>query len=123
MPPRVFRQALPVWILNFRNTESKIPALNLVLREARPRDTLTLWHLLTRLGGAERALVYERLAVLSPAPVGVTRDGVLQLDEEMLKLWKPQLESTWSNDSALRKAWIKVWTGALGKVKGVEGKK
>jgi FecR protein/Putative zinc-finger len=118
-----FRQALSSLDFQLKDMESKLPALNLVLREARPRDTLTLWHLLTRLGGAERALVYERLAVLSPPPAGVTRDGVLQLDEPMLKLWKPQLESTWSNDSALRKAWIKVWTRALGEVKGVEGKK
>jgi len=91
--------------------------------QARPRDTLTLWHLLARLEGTDRSLVYERLAALSPPPPKVTRDGVLQLDDEMLPAWKAALESTWSNDSGLRKGWIKIWTGALGKVKGLEGKK
>ena len=119
-----FRQALSKLDFESRVTNwSENPALNQVLMEARPRDTLTLWHLLSRLEGAERSLVYERLAVFSPPPAGVTRDGVLQLNDEMLKAWKPQFESTWSNDSGLRKAWIKVWSGALGKVKGVEGKK
>lgn len=102
---------------------SRDQALNQVLMEARPRDTLTLWHLLSRLEVADRALVYDRLAALGPPPTGVTRDGVLQLDDKMLKAWKAGLESTWSNQSGLKKTWIKVWTGALGKVKGMEGKK
>ncbi len=102
---------------------SRDQAFNQVLMEARPRDTLTLWHLLSRLEVAERALVYERLAALGPPPTGVTREGVLQLDDKMLKAWKAGLESSWSNQSGLKKAWIKVWSGALGKVKGMEGKK
>ncbi|MCM3871701.1 MAG: zf-HC2 domain-containing protein [Pyrinomonadaceae bacterium] len=119
-----FRQALSKLDFEPNTTDSsKTASLNLVLLESRRRDTLTLWHLLSRLEGTERSLVYERLAVLSPPPAGVTRDGVLQLDDGMLKAWKPQLENTWSNDSGLKKAWLKVWTGALGKVKGVEGKK
>lgn len=120
----VFRKALSKLDFEPYDTEwSKIPALNLVLMQARPRDTLTLWHLLSRLEGADRVLVYERLAALSPPPTDVTREGILQLDSEMLKAWKGALESTWSNDSGLRKAWIKIWTGALGKVRGLEGKK
>jgi FecR protein/Putative zinc-finger len=119
-----FRRALSKLDFELHDMEwSKTASLNYVLMEARPRDTLTLWHLLSRLEGADRALVYERLAALSRPPSGVTRDGVLQLDDEMLKTWKAALESTWSNDSGLKKAWIKLWTGALGKVKGVEGKK
>lgn len=118
-----FRHALSK--LDFEPSEewSRSAALHQVLMEARPRDTLTLWHLLSRLDRTDRLLVYERLAALSPPPEGVTRDGVLQLDDEMLKTWKATLESTWSNDSGLKKAWIKVWTGALGRVKGVESKK
>ncbi|MCA1600361.1 MAG: zf-HC2 domain-containing protein [Acidobacteria bacterium] len=119
-----FRQALSKLDFEPHDSDwSKIPALNQVLMQARPRDTLTLWHLLSRLEGADRSLVYERLAALSPPPAGVTRDGVLQLDDEMLKAWKAALESTWSNDSGLRKAGIKIWTGALGRVKGVEREK
>ena len=74
-----------------------------MLSEARPRDTLTLWHLLPRVNGRERELVYERMATCVPPPDGVTRDGVLRLNEQMLQLWKDKLEKSWSGDSGLRK--------------------
>ena len=92
--------------------------LDTVLTESRPRDTLTLWHLLGRVDGNDRVRVYERIAGFKPPPTGVTREGVLQLNEQMLQLWKDELETTWSQQSFLRlhKTWIKVWTGALGKV-------
>jgi hypothetical protein len=102
---------------------SKIPALELVLHEARPRDTLTLWHLLYRVDGKERELVFERMAALHPPPKDVTREGVLRLDDKMLHLWKGYLENSWSNESALKKTWLKIWTGTLGKVQGLEGKR
>ncbi len=94
-----------------------------VLRESRPSDTLTLWHLLHRVEGANREMVYERMAALIPPPEGVTREGILQLDEKMLHLWKGYIENNWSNDSGLRKAWINIWTRSLGKVKELEGKR
>ncbi len=120
----LFRKALGKLDFEPWDTEwSKIPALNIVLAEARARDTLTLWNLLYRVEGADRVLVYERLAALSPPPQGVTREGVLQLDEKMLHLWKGYLESGWSNESGLRKGWINIWTRALGKIRGLEGKK
>src|SRR6201991_2413592 len=37
-------------------------ALTLMLNDARPKDTLTLWHLLTRVDGADRARVYDKMA-------------------------------------------------------------
>lgn len=86
-------------------------ALDTILAEARTRDTLTLWHLLARVDGARRVRVYERLAELSPPPVGVTRDGVLRLDEPMLQLWKGNLQDKWLHESfpTVRKAWRKLW--------------
>jgi hypothetical protein len=103
--------------------QSKIPPLYVALTEARPRDTLTLWHLLARLEGNDRLQVYKRLAELGPPPDGVTREGVLQLNQEMLDLWKNKLELTWSNQSAARKVFTRIWTTALGKVNGFQGKK
>ncbi len=81
-------------------------ALDLILFNARKRDTLTLWHLLARVGETERALVYDRMAALVPPPANVTREGVMRLDREMLNSWKDQLESTWMFESmpTLRKA-------------------
>jgi FecR-like protein/putative zinc finger protein len=75
------------------NTRST--ALKIMLDQARPRDTLTLWHLLARVDGDDRVRVYEKMAVLSPPPQGVTRDGVLKLDQQMLDTWKHALEPTW----------------------------
>jgi hypothetical protein len=103
-------------------TESKSKALDILLAEARVRDTLTLWHLLARVEGADRAKLYDGMAALVPPPAGVTRAGVLNLNELDLQLWKETMERSWSGESGLRKAWIKVWTRGLGKLHGIEGK-
>ena len=97
--------------------------LKQVLSESRVRDTLTLWHLLYRVNPSDRVLVFERLAALAPPPNGVTREGILSLDETMLRLWKGELDNIWTGDSSLRKGWINTWTRTLGKIKGLEGKK
>ena len=70
-------------------------ALSSLLDQARPRDTLTLWHLLARVSGEDRARVYDKLAGYAPPPAGVTREGVLQLDQTMLGSWRQTLESGW----------------------------
>lgn len=97
--------------------------LKQVITESRVRDTLTLWHLLYRVNASDRVLVFERLAALAPPPNGVTREGVLSLDETMLRLWKGELDNIWTGDSSLRKGWINTWTRTLEKVKGQEGKR
>jgi len=86
-------------------------ALRVVIENARPRDTLTLWHLLARSEGEWRERVYERLAALSAPPEGVTREGVLGLDTAMLQTWKDRLEDDWVNEDlrSVRKAWRKLW--------------
>jgi hypothetical protein len=65
----------------------RAPALQVVVSSARPRDGLTLWHMLTRGTADERAQVYERLAALSPPPPGVTRAAVLAGDRRALDRW------------------------------------
>ena len=92
--------------------------LEVVLAESRPRDTLTLWHLLTRVEGNDRTRVYERMVALAPPPDSVTREGVLQLNEQMLQLWKGELETTWEGESRLHK-WLGVGIRAVGNVRGV----
>ncbi len=59
-------------------------ALNAALVAARPRDALTLWHLLQRTQGAERAEVFERFAALVYLPAGVTREGILSGDRKSM---------------------------------------
>jgi hypothetical protein len=55
-------------------------ALAGVLASARPRDALTLWHLLTRVAPADRGLAFDRFAQLVALPPEVTRDGALRKD-------------------------------------------
>jgi hypothetical protein len=122
--PITFRIALSSFDFD-SSAESKAPNLDMILANARSRDTLTLWHLLERVQGDDRVRVYERMAALVPPPDGVTREGVLQLNEQMLQQWKDKLETAWGGDtgSKLRKGWLKFWTGALGRAHGMEGKK
>ncbi|HYO99301.1 MAG TPA: hypothetical protein VER76_03720, partial [Pyrinomonadaceae bacterium] len=86
-------------------------AVHTVLSEARPRDTLTLWHLLARVEGDERMRVYERLAALAPPPASVTREGIMLLDPAMLYDWKAQMEPTWLTESMpdVRRVWRSLW--------------
>jgi len=66
-----------------------------VLTAARPRDTLSLFHLLPRATDADRRAVYARLAALAPPPPSVTEPDVEHLDPPKLKLWEHDLQTTW----------------------------
>jgi hypothetical protein len=69
--------------------------LNVILAESRVRDTLTLWHLLSRVDVVDRARVYDRIATLTPIPAGVTREKALELDPATLTRWREELAWTW----------------------------
>jgi FecR protein len=102
----------------------KSKSLDALLSGARVRDTLTLWHLLGRVDGDDRARVYERMVELVPPPQGVTREGVLALNQQMLDSWKDKLEFSWSDySSPTMKSLKRVWTNGLGKLHRLEGKK
>jgi hypothetical protein len=76
----------------------RVAALNHVLQNARRRDALSLWHLLTRGTREERLRVYDRLAELVPPPDGVSREKVLAGDRDALNRWWDWLgieTSTW----------------------------
>jgi len=99
-------------------------SLDSLLSSARVRDTLTLWHLLGRVDGDDRARVYDRMTELTPPPQGVTREGVLALNQQMLDSWKDKLEFSWNDySSPTMKSFKKAWTSGLGKLHGLEGKK
>jgi hypothetical protein len=70
-------------------------ALDVILREARVRDTLTLWHLLSRVGAADRVRVYDRIAQFEPPPARVSRDQILALDADALRTWREELAWKW----------------------------
>ena len=66
--------------------------LEQLLSESRRRDTLTLWYLLFQLDLPQRGSVYERMQALAPAPLGVSRESVRQLDKPSLYAWRDHLE-------------------------------
>jgi hypothetical protein len=90
-----------------RDAQQRSNALTSLLNQARPRDSLTLWHLLSRLYGSDRVRVYEKLAALVPPPPGTTREAVLQLDEKTLEAWKLSFEWGWIGGG---KGKVKVWS-------------
>jgi hypothetical protein len=61
--------------------------LAVILSHARARDALTLWHLLSRTSGPDRAAVLDRLAALKPPPVAASRAAVLALQPGALEAW------------------------------------
>jgi hypothetical protein len=70
-------------------------AVATILTESRARDTLTLWHLLSRVAAADRVRVYDRMVELTPLPADVERDKALQLDQPTLTRWRQELAWTW----------------------------
>ena len=71
------------------------PALATALAAARPRDTLTLWHLLQRVRGTPRQQVFERLRKLVALPANVNASAILALDRDALLRWRDDLEMHW----------------------------
>ena len=69
--------------------------LTVIIREARARDTLTLWHLLSRVDESDRVHVYDRIAAFEPPPAGVSRSQILALDADALREWREELAWTW----------------------------
>jgi anti-sigma factor RsiW len=89
--PESLKQALEI----FGFEKAGNDALSTILAECRIRDTLTLWHLLSRVDAGDRGRVFDRIAALTPLPVGVSREQALNLDPETLKRWKEELAWTW----------------------------
>jgi hypothetical protein len=78
--------------------------LAFVLEHARAKDAMTLWHLLSRVTGAERPAVVDALDRLAPMPIGVTRAAVLQLDRATLDRW-------WDSLGLQDATWWRKWKG------------
>jgi len=73
--------------LDSGHADARAGALDVALQEARDLDGLALWHLLTRVDGAEADRVFDRLGQFVPAPAGVTKDAVRRRDASALAAW------------------------------------
>ena len=101
---QAFREALLT--IDFTSDAPGAPAaLSRVLAEAQERDEVTLWHLLTRVSGADRDRVFDRLAQFVPPPSTVTRDGIHAGRRDMLDAW-------WDALGLGTAAWWRTWKGS-----------
>jgi len=82
----------------------KVDPLQIVLERARPRDAMTLWHLIPRVPSASRAAVVDALAALVAMPPAATRDAVMRLDRRALDEW-------WDALGLLDTGWWRKWKG------------
>ena len=119
----VFKMALSMFDFT-GNADGRAAALATILSEARPRDAMTLWYLLTRVSPSDRASVYDRMTALVTPPQDVTREGVLNLDAQMLTRWKDKLSIR--SEMPAKKVhsfWRKLWTETIGRIHRLEGKR
>ncbi len=105
-----FRAALGRLDFEKNTSEARAADLQAVFAEARKRDAVTLWHLLSRVDESERGRVYARLAALVPPPAGVTPAGVVRLDKRMLDLWWNKLGL---GDTSWWRMWKRQWPAQI----------
>lgn len=96
------RGAVETIDLGFGPPATRTAALAQVLTEARARDVVTLWHLLTRVDAEARDRVFDRLAQFVPPPDGVTRDGIRSGRRDMLDQW-------WDHLGLGTASWWRTW--------------
>jgi hypothetical protein len=106
-----FRSALARFDSSAKNIPADPSALRIVLAEARKRDALTLWHLLSRVDDASRPVIYDHLVQLVPPPGDVTRDAILRLDRAALDAWWNALDL---GDISLWRHWERTWIDTKG---------
>ena len=75
-----FRADLAAW------ESGQTGALDAVLRDAGPKDGLSLWHVMTRVSREDRGRVFDRLAQLVTLPAEATRESVVRGDARSVDL-------------------------------------
>jgi hypothetical protein len=107
--PAELRAALARFDFEDTTEQERTHDLATILARCRKEDALTLWHLLSRVDGEQRDRVYDRLQKLAPAPAGVTREGILRLDQSMLDSW---WNSLGFDDISVWRHWEHSWSGS-----------
>lgn len=81
-------------------------ALGAILADARARDGLTLWHLLTRAAPVDRGAVFDRLANLVALPPEVAREAAVRGEPHTIDLCWDALNL---EDTGWWRGWERVW--------------
>jgi hypothetical protein len=88
--------------VNQFDSDSDQPAIAAIVANARTRDAISLWHLLRRVQPDDRGRVYDRLAQFVTVPAGVTRQGVLAANPQMI-------DSLWNALDLGDTSWWRMW--------------
>jgi len=92
--PAAIQEALDV--IDFgQDPAAKAAAVDLIVRESRDSDMVTLWHLLSRVDDGLRRKIYDRMIALDSGPDDVTVEGIMNLDPDMMNRWKSRLGLVW----------------------------
>ena len=83
------RGAVAAW-----DTTRSDSALSGVLRGARTRDAVTLWHMVQRGEGAQRGRIVTKLVAMVPLPDGVTRAAIDRANPRAMELYWIALPGT-----------------------------
>lgn len=84
------------------DASGNVDAVQQILSEARPRDAITLWHLLRRVRVDQRGPVFDRLAQMVTVPSGVNRAGILSGDARMI-------DALWDSLDLGETSWWRTW--------------
>lgn len=77
---------------NFDFADGGAAALDVIMKNARQKDAITLWYLLRKVQGEHRLAIFERLNTLVPVPERVSRAGILELNDKMMQAWREPIE-------------------------------
>ena len=101
---QAFRDAIDD-VDNGRDAARRSASLRFVLEHARGRDAMTIWHLIPRVTGSDRAAVVDALDARVPLPASIARDAILHLD-------RPALDQWWDTLGLNEASWWRKWKGA-----------
>jgi hypothetical protein len=87
--------ALKQAVNDFDGDKDRSRTLDVILDQARVRDSLTLWHLLSRVDAPDRVRVFERIAQFEPPPAPISRQQILALEPDALRQWREELAWKW----------------------------
>jgi hypothetical protein len=67
-------------------------SIDVILKEARDSDLLTLLAIIPRASRSYRKILFDRISSYYPPPQGVTAAGIMQANPAMLELWFNEIE-------------------------------
>lgn len=79
-------------VLSYEKTDNTTELLDKITSKAREEDALTLLELLKKVSAVDRQILFQSISNFFPPPIGVTRNGIMRLDPDMLQMWWEEIE-------------------------------